>query len=1132
MKNFTTLLLTVLVSAVCFGQIIITEISYNGPESGSDSTEFIELYNKTSSSINMNGYQFTSGVIYTFPNVSIAANGYLVIAVDSAAIFNVFGATARQWTGGGLSNGGEPIALKDGSGNLIDSLRYDDASPWPTSPDGGGATLVYCDTSKDSKLGSNWLASTHTVTGKIVNARQVYGSPGKTDSACAATPPPPFIPQLRTIGTVAKDDALGVPDSLGLKCILGGVVHGIDMGGSSAIQFILYDGTGAITVRKSGSFTPAYTVAEGDSMAIVGTVSQFNGLTQFNADTILAKIPGGRVRTPMKIAKPNGSAESHYIRIDSVEIISGTWPSAGSSANITVVSAQNDTVLVRIDRNGLVDDSVTTAPVGQFNVIGYGGQFDNTSPYTSGYQILPQVKGHIIMAPVCSMPSAASAAQASPTSARLTWTSGSGTSTLQYGAQGFTPGTGTIVNNISSPYILGSLTTGNSYDFYVRDTCSNSLNSGWVGPVSVSLSASPTISDIWRTSSTSIMVAYTDSMDNASATSAARYKGIAGLTGVTLNGSNDTATLTYGAPFVNGVLNILTIDSVMNATRVQLDTTYTYEFAYNNSTPNIIITEIMYNDLSSPDTLEYIEIYNAGTTIAFVGGMEFTSGVDYLVPASTGIPAGAYLVIAKDAVAHTAVFGNATVVQWDNGGLSNSGETIMISNSDGDTIDIVAYSDRGTWPTDPDGRGYSLVLCDVTSDNNLSSSWGTEPAKLGTTDYFVTPGAANTCRPPFIPPVYAISAVSSVDNSGVADSNGVKCSVIGLVASNQFSDAGASGPDVQFTVIEADNSAGLTAVSFNDAATLGYTPLLGDSVQLYGTLSQFRGLLQFNMDSAKVISSGHAMPAPEMTDTVAEIHESRIIRIGGVELVDPSQWPAVGSDANVDIFNMNGDTITMRVDQHTNTVATWVNAPIGKFELTGVGGQFSFNNVDGYQILPRFDSDIDTSAKAPCPTPMELSTSDTTEEGATVNWMSPGTTWNVGWAKGHMSTMPTDSVMGITTNPYVITGLDTGTHYHVWVQEVCLGGVSEWAGPTMFVTLTAPVGISELTNVKALVAFPNPNNVGSVRLNRVTDVVIRNLLGQPVIVKTNTDEIDINELSSGIYLLEAAEGDTIKLIVE
>ena len=93
-----------------FSQIIITEISYNGPEAGSDSTEFIELYNKTSSAINMTGYKFTSGVVYTFPNVSIPANGYLVIAVDSVAIFNTFGASARQWTSGGLSNGGEPIA--------------------------------------------------------------------------------------------------------------------------------------------------------------------------------------------------------------------------------------------------------------------------------------------------------------------------------------------------------------------------------------------------------------------------------------------------------------------------------------------------------------------------------------------------------------------------------------------------------------------------------------------------------------------------------------------------------------------------------------------------------------------------------------------------------------------------------------------------------------------------------------------------------------------------------------------------------------------------------------------------------------------------------------------------------------
>ncbi|MDE0771260.1 MAG: lamin tail domain-containing protein [Salibacteraceae bacterium] len=1132
MKKFTSLLLTVLVSAVCFGQIVITEISYNGPESGTDTTEFIELYNKTSASINLSGYSFSQGVTYTFPNVSIGANGYLVIAVDSAAIMNVFGASARQWTSGGLSNGGEDIVLENSTGVTIDSVDYDDGGIWPSDPDGNGSTLVFCDTSKDNNDGTNWKASTYTVAGKIVNAKQVYGSPGKADSVCISGPPSPPILNTNTIGSVTTDDANGEPDSNGVKCNIVGIVHGINMGGTST-QYILLDVTGGITVRKSGGFTPSYVVNEGDSITVWGTVGHYNGLTQFNADSMKVLSSNGRIRTARKVATPNSSTESDYIRIDSVTIISGTWPMAGNSANIILETPAKDTVTMRIDRNGLVDDSVTTAPTGMFDLIGYGGQFDGSVPRTSGYQILPQVKGHIIIRATCNDPSGATLIQASTTTARLTWTSGSGVSNIEFGALGYTQGTGTIVSSQSSPYIITNLTTGSSYDVYYQDTCTGVGTSNWVGPVTVTLSASPQISAIWRTTSTNVMVAYTDSMSNASATSTFRYKGITGLTSVALNGSNDTATLTYGAPFVNGDLNILTIDSVTSATLVMLDTAYTHEFIYNNTKPSIVITEIMYNDRSGADTLEYLEIHNSGTSVAFVGGMEFTQGITYTVPANYGIPAGAYLVIAKNALTHTAIFGNTFVDQWTSGGLSNGGEDIAIVNSEGDTIDYVNYSDRGTWPTDPDGNGFSLVLCDVFSDNNLGSSWGVEPAQAGTSGYNASPGMANTCRPPFVPPFYTISAVTTVDASGVADSNGVKCSVKGLVASNQFSTAGASGPDVQFTVIEADNSAGVTAVSFNDAATLGYSPLLGDSVQLYGTLNQFRGLLQFNMDSVKVISSGHAMPAPERVDTIAEIHESRIIRISGVEIVDPSQWPAAGSDANVDIINMKGDTIIMRIDQHTNTVASWISAPIGKFEVIGVGGQYSFNNIDGYQLLPRFDSDIDTSKKVlPCPIPKELSTSVIAEQSATVTWDSPGTTWNIGWAKGHMSTMPTDSVMAITTKPYTITGLDTNTHYHVWVQEVCPSGVSEWAGPLMFKTLTATVGILELATAKALIAFPNPNNIGSLRLNRITDVVIRNLLGQPVIVKTNADEIDINELSSGIYLLESAEGDTIKLIVE
>ncbi len=747
--------------------------------------------------------------------------------------------------------------------------------------------------------------------------------------------------------------------------------------------------------------------------------------------------------------------------------------------------------------------------------------------------ILDNFRVQGVMSSTCADPSGMVGAQLSTTSYSLAWTSVSSLSNIEYGAQGYTQGMGTMVNNVSSPYTLTGLMPGNSYDVYYQDTCTNIGTSNWVGPYTVTVSAAPSITNIWRTSNTNIMVAYSDSMQSLVATSTSRYKGIAGLSSVTLNSGADTATLNYSTPFADGVMNTLTVDSVLSASLTMLDTAYTFSFVYNGTTPDVVINEIMYNDRSGADTLEYIELYNAGTASATVGGMEFTSGINFIVPAGVMIPSGSYLVVAKNAAAHTAVFGNSLVAEWTSGGLSNGGETIEISNSDGTVIDMVSYDDGNGWPTDPDGSGYSLVLCDPTSDNTMAASWGVEPMMFSSSDYYASPGAANTCRPPFVPPLYSISVISTVDAStGVADSNGVKCSVKGLVASNQFSESGASGPDVQFALIEADNSAGVTAVSFSDSAALGYGPTLGDSIQAYGTLSQFRGLLQFNMDSVKLISQGNNVPAPLSIDTVAEIHESRLIKIMGVTVVDTAQWPAPGADANVDIVNGNGDTITMRIDRHTNTVDTWTDAPMGKFDVMGVGGQFSFNNIDGYQLLPRFASDIDTAMKLPCLAPMNLSTSDTTDEGATVNWTSSGMTWNVGWAEGHMSTMPTDSAMNITSMSYVITGLDTNTHYHAWVQQVCSDGTSEWTGPTMFKTLRFPLGIELVANKKALIAYPNPNNTGVLKLNKVSDIIIRNLLGQPVISQNATNEIDISDLTKGVYLIESVEGETFKLVVE
>ncbi len=166
--------------------IVISEISYNGPESGTDSTEYIELYNNSSSTVDLSGYVFTSGVIYTFPaGITVGANDYIVVGVDSIAIGHTYGYNnAYQWTGGGLSNGGEPITLKNSLGVLVDSVRYDDVNPWPSEPDGDGYTLVLCDPTADNTDGSNWVKS-GTSAGIVVNGKDVYGSPGAQDNACS-----------------------------------------------------------------------------------------------------------------------------------------------------------------------------------------------------------------------------------------------------------------------------------------------------------------------------------------------------------------------------------------------------------------------------------------------------------------------------------------------------------------------------------------------------------------------------------------------------------------------------------------------------------------------------------------------------------------------------------------------------------------------------------------------------------------------------------------------------------------------------------------------------------------------------------------------------------------------------------
>lgn len=85
----------------------------------------------------------------------------------------------------------------------------------------------------------------------------------------------------------------------------------------------------------------------------------------------------------------------------------------------------------------------------------------------------------------CADPSALTAIVASSTSVQVSWTSLSGgTSYIEYGTSGFTPGAGTVLQATSNPMMVTGLTSNTAYDFYVYDSCAANDLSNLVGPAS------------------------------------------------------------------------------------------------------------------------------------------------------------------------------------------------------------------------------------------------------------------------------------------------------------------------------------------------------------------------------------------------------------------------------------------------------------------------------------------------------------------------------------------------------------------------------------------------------------------------------------------------------------------------
>lgn len=144
------------------GPIVISEIMYH--PFGNGDAEYIELLNVSDQGVTLfdfdsgTAWQFTSGIEYEFPalsTIALAPGERLVITGNLPAFNSQYsvpaGTQLLEWTTGKLSNSGEAIQLgrpgPTDANNFVqyvrvDRVNYEDAAPWPTSPDGTGPALT------------------------------------------------------------------------------------------------------------------------------------------------------------------------------------------------------------------------------------------------------------------------------------------------------------------------------------------------------------------------------------------------------------------------------------------------------------------------------------------------------------------------------------------------------------------------------------------------------------------------------------------------------------------------------------------------------------------------------------------------------------------------------------------------------------------------------------------------------------------------------------------------------------------------------------------------------------------------------------------------------------------------------
>ena len=696
--------------------LVINEIMYHSSETDDRPYEFIELYNENPDPLDLSGYTICNGVSFTFPaGTWLDGRSFLVVCADQAAIrakYSIDNAIGNWSNDVSLSNGGERIEICNPGGISVVSVRYNDRGKWPAGADGTGHSLSLVNPFVEIDDPDHWRLSL-----------ELGGTPGKPNG---------LTPEE---GGVTPSGAVMDGAGFFLKWLVLGPYTGSSCGGlgASLTQDWLRESAGGVTEKDLYWYVDEqvqtnYALAASDGLhPNAGTEFPTVKETSSWGDTI-------NLNDAVWPPDPEYVMAYAFVYVDNM---------TAAPLPVDIACASDDAISVLVNGTSVHANDACRA-------VGNAGEVQDRAPATLA------VGKNLIAVKVFE-------------------NTGGWSFRLRLEGRGTgTPITSSSVIRLTTDYTQGFLFGGGGDPIDLPPEPPDPGEAAGTSPVVLNEGNLRTSGERWveiynRTGAAVDLSGYHMTDDPSNLTKAA-------LPAVSLPAGGyraftDAALGLDFSPASGGIRVFVALvapdGTVADAWNFEprydelsearipdgsgefTDAADPTRAGPNSMTANedVVLSEIMYHPIDNDPRKEYVELYNRGSQAVDLTGWSISDGISFTFPPGAAIPAGGYLVVARDPALVRAIHGlsAAEVIGPQQtpdaldafGVLRDAGERITLSDELGRTIDTVRYWDGGDWPRWADGLGSSLELIDPRQDNRLGQAWDAsdDSAKAETRTY-------------------------------------------------------------------------------------------------------------------------------------------------------------------------------------------------------------------------------------------------------------------------------------------------------------------------------------------------------------------------------------------------------------